>query len=761
MKAPAMFVFALYGLLATIASASQDRKITEVVKLLQTMLEKSKADGDTERNLYAKYKCYCDTNEADKTAEIERLTKEIAVLGAKIEELQAHNGKLSKEVAKLDADMAQNKQDREEATALRKKENEEFLAEEADLVQAIAQMKDAIKVLAEIGADQSLSSAADHAQYMAGHEASMLKLKTSLKTSLVAASAFVSQKKMEPLESFIQAPFTGTYSARSGEVVGILKDMKDTFKANLASAREAEKRAQTAYDKYMADMVKAFDEMESAYNTKQGLLSGNDDDLSSKRTQLEAAESQKAEAEDFLAKLLEMCASKKKQYENRVDLRTQEEAALSEAIAILNSDAAFATFGSVSATSTGAQFFQKKSTIRRHRQLSAAADASNEEPRKRAMGFLQAAEEVKGSSPLLGRIMAMLQANNPFKTVLEEIEKMLGLIEKEGEADADQKNWCDKERKETNDNLDSANKKIEELTAAITELNTTINDPSTGLIVQIKNTEDDLETNYNSQVSETKERIEENMAYQKNIADLVEAEALLAQALKVLQKYYTKIIDGKFVQVSDDPAPPSTWEDTYTGQSGQGTGAIGMIKFILGNTKKEEEAAHNAEVESQHSYEDSMQSLKDSEASLQELLVTLKQKLAEAEKELQLKSEDLAKTEAEKAALEAYLLKIKPGCDFIDENLDNRIESRGQETESLKQAIELLKKTPVYREAMEAQHQEGLGECQGICKKTEDHVDCKAASRKSRSLAIARAILPRRAALEPPGYATAHACDDR
>jgi len=728
MKAPAMFVFALYGLLATIARASQDRKITEVVKLLQTMLEKSKADGDTERNLYAKYKCYCDTNEADKTAEIERLAEEIAVLEAKIEELQAHNGKLSKEVAKLDADMAQNKQDREEATALRKKENEEFLAEEANLVQAIAQMKDAIKVLAEIGADQTLSSAADHAQYMAGHEASMLTLKTSLKTALVAASAFVSQKKMEPLESFIQAPFTGTYSARSGEVVGILKDMKDTFEANLASAREAEKRAQTAYDKYMADMVKAFDEMESAYNTKQGLLSDNDDDLSSKRTQLEAAESQKAEAEDFLAKLLEMCASKKKQYENRVDLRTQEEAALSEAIAILNSDAAFATFGSVSATSTGAQFFQKKSTIRRHRQLSAAAgaDASNEEPRKRAMGFLQAAEEVKGSSPLLGRIMAMLQANNPFKTVLEEIEKMLGLIEKEGEADADQKNWCDKERKETNDNLDSANKKIEELTAAITELNTTINDPSTGLIVQIKNTEDDLETNYNSQVSETKDRTEENMAYQKNIADLVEAEALLAQALNVLQKYYTKIIDGKFVQVSDDPAPPSTWEDTYTGRSGEGTGAIGMIEFILGNTKKEEEAAHNDEVESQHTYEDIMHSLKDSEASLQELLVTLKQKLAEAEKELQLKSEDLAKTEAEKAALEAYLLKIKPGCDFIDENLDNRIESRGQETESLKQAIELLKKTPVYREAMEAQHQEVLDECQGICTKSEDHVDCKA-----------------------------------
>jgi hypothetical protein len=46
--------------------AEKDRTITQVVKLLQGMLQKSQAEGDEERVIYAKFKCYCDTSEAEK-----------------------------------------------------------------------------------------------------------------------------------------------------------------------------------------------------------------------------------------------------------------------------------------------------------------------------------------------------------------------------------------------------------------------------------------------------------------------------------------------------------------------------------------------------------------------------------------------------------------------------------------------------------------------------------------------------------------------
>merc|ERR1719335_1743680 len=117
-----------------------DRTITQVVKLLQGMLEKSQKEGDEERVIYAKFKCYCDTNEAEKKASIKELTEQIELLGSQIAETQGDTGGLSSECADLKTKMAENKQARDEATQLRKKEKKAFEDEEADLEEAIKDM---------------------------------------------------------------------------------------------------------------------------------------------------------------------------------------------------------------------------------------------------------------------------------------------------------------------------------------------------------------------------------------------------------------------------------------------------------------------------------------------------------------------------------------------------------------------------------------------------------------------------------------------
>merc|ERR1719473_402591 len=95
-------------------------------------------------------------------------------------------------------------------------------------------------------------------------------------------------------------------------------------------------------------------------------MGSNDGDLSSKKDDLAAAEKQKAEDEEFLEKLAPLCEKKAKQYEKRNVLRANEEAAVAQAISILNSDDAFATFGTTSATSTGGTGFIQLRSVRRH-----------------------------------------------------------------------------------------------------------------------------------------------------------------------------------------------------------------------------------------------------------------------------------------------------------------------------------------------------------------------------------------------------------
>merc|ERR1719263_1210816 len=104
--------------------------------------------------------------------------------------------------------------------------------------------------------------------------------------------------------------------------------------------------------------------MKSTFDEKQEVMGANDDELSTKKEQLTVAKDNLANDEAFLEKLLRICSEKTKDFEQRKAMRANEDAAIAEAIAILNSDAAFASFGKTDATSTGAtgpEFLQMRS----------------------------------------------------------------------------------------------------------------------------------------------------------------------------------------------------------------------------------------------------------------------------------------------------------------------------------------------------------------------------------------------------------------
>merc|ERR1719502_592148 len=121
-----------------------------------------------------------------------------------------------------------------------------------------------------------------------------------------------------------------------------------------------------------------------------------------------------------------------------------------------------------------------------------------------------------------------------------------------------------------------------------------------------------------------------------------------------------------------------------------------------------------------------MAKLKKEEASAEKSLAQKQKTLAEKEQELLEAQEDLKKTTADKEAIEAYLLKIKPGCDFITKNFDKREDNRETETSALNEAKGLLKDTPAYKAAKAQEKEDGFGECKDPCNENEEHVECKA-----------------------------------
>jgi len=303
---------------------------------------------------------------------------------------------------------------------------------------------------------------------------------------------------------------------------------------------------------------------------------------------------------------------------------------------------------------------------------------------------------------------------------------MIELIGEEAKQDAENLAHCKKERKENNKNLDEKNNEMRRLDSEITELDATINNPKTGLKAQIADTEDSLNANHESQVTETADRKEANVAYQQDIKNLVSAEALLQNAIKVLKGYYDRFESLLQTKTREDPDAPETWGE-YKGQSESGGNkAINMLEFILKENQNEEKQAHADEEKAQAEYEDSMKALKDEQAKQEDTLVKLQKELAESEETLNDREKDLKATTKDRDGIEAYLAEIKPGCDFITKNFDLREANRKEEKSSLKLARDSLKGSPAYTEAVRLADEEKLGKCKDKCVKDENHVNCKA-----------------------------------
>merc|ERR1719240_2543516 len=224
----------------------------------------------------------------------------------------------------------------------------------------------------------------------------------------------------------------------------------------------------------------------------------------------------------FLAKLVKMCEEKTKAFEDRKMVRANEEAAVAEAVSILNNDEAFETFGAVKATGTPSfiqlAHHEERLTVREQVQKA----------------LIRAAKSTK--SLKLARVAMALESGNPFDKVIEELDAMVELIAKEEKADDEQKAWCDSEREENHGQLDDKTTNKESLEGKVVELTDTIDNAETGLKKQLADENEKLTQNRKDQADETETRGLENAAYQANIVNLVNAEKTLDKAFKVLKK---------------------------------------------------------------------------------------------------------------------------------------------------------------------------------------------------------------------------------
>jgi len=600
-------VLCLLALTSATTTTTGENTISKVVALLQEMLTKSKEDGTHDREVYSAFKCYCDTNDEDKTNAIATATADVARMESFLADRRAMNTKLSQEIGTLTKDIADNEAARASATSVREQETSDFEGEESDLETSIDQMDRAIEVLAAIGADQTASTGADNTQLMAGDATAAAKahlaavglasevtdanaradesltgfikkggkaitsvnvehLNEDMKAALRDAAVFLEPKMNKKLQSLLQAP--GNYNAQSGELVGVLKNMNDTFAANLENARQEETKKQEEYDEYIGVKETEHTDMTSSNDAKKVELGDNEADIATTQGELDTTQGILDEDNTFLGELKDRCADKAAEYEKRNMLRTNEDAAIAQAISILQGDSAQDTLGATTATSTlqvkGPALFLQKRTNVKH----AGHSKSQHAARKQIIADITSkARQLK--SLRLAKVASAITAGNPFTDVLAMIKKMITAIDTEETDDVQKKSWCESEQSTNNENMANKATDVQTLESNIGNLDIVASETKA-------NTEQaraDLTTNRASAATETESRQSSAAVFKENLANLEEAEKILGKAINVLDKYY------KWLHASQ--AAHSYTEHTLTDSGGAN---IKQITCTAGNT---------------------------------------------------------------------------------------------------------------------------------------------------------------------------------
>jgi len=636
-----------------LAQANQVSPITKVVQLLSDMQTKIIGEGEAAHAIYAEFAEMCEERSKTLQFEIKTGKGEITDLKATIDGETALAESLDTKVEELTASIATDEADLDAATKIRAKESADFIAEEKELSEVIDALQRAIGILEK---------------EMAKHGASMMQVRNAgnlAKTlQMLVEASTISSADAKGISALVQtqqssddgetgAPDPAVYKGQSGGIIDTLGDLLEKAESQLAELRNKETASLNEFQ-----MLKQSLEDKIKYETKE---------LEEAKTGIAASNEKKAIAEGDLAattknldedvlalsELHHECLTKAQDYEAETKSRGEELIAIATAKKVIEettSGAADLSYGL-----NQVSFLQRSQSggievVRFLRQLAQQ-------------------KHFPALAQLSIRMDAAIRASagDPFTKVKGLIQDMIETLEKEAEADATEKAFCDKELAETNAKKDAKTTEIKKLSTKIDQM-TSRSEQLQGEVAEL---EAGLSALAKAQAEMDKIRLEEKDEYTKAKAEMEAGIKGVQLALKVLRDYYAK-------------------DKAHASDEGGGGGVIGLLEVCESDFSKGLIEMTSTEEAAQAAYD---KETKENEIEKVTKEQDIKYKTEEAsglDKATAEATSDKAGVQEELDAVLEYLKGIEDRCIAKPETYEERVARRDAELAGLKEALSIL-----------------------------------------------------------------------
>jgi len=655
-------------LISSVTLSHATDPVTKVVELIEELKAKIIADGKAEQVVYDKFACWCETTSKEKAQAIHQAHEDIKVLSTRILESKGLVATRTSELAQLGISIAKNQKATDEATSIRQKENAEYLSEKTQFESTLSSLESGIKALTGTALLQAKPV----------DEFALLKLGQVVHQAIeqLPSGKSLASEELELIRTFAKDP-AGFYDQKAKQakaanpasttIIGILKDMYDTFSMNLEKATEVEAVAYKNYESITGVKVNEMAELVADRKKKDGEKANAEKIMADSAQELDDTKVTMKEDLELFDLIKAGCTAKNDEWMERVRARTEELAGIDKALEILTGDDAKALFSNTTKPETFLQI----------------DDDSNNSPGARAYKVLKGLA-TKTQSLRLAEMAANLHLGGHFDAVIVEIEKMMATLKQEEKDDIEQRDWCKEETFKNEQEASRYEYKIELVEAKTSklhnrlfELEGTLGETVTGIL----NTKNEIET-----MEDT--RKEEHATYTSGKADNEGAIKLLGMAIEAMSSYHknTKLLQ----QTPEDKLkelgmPTESFTDSKKNAQ-ESKGIVGIMEMIVEELTVEIEKMTKEEIEAQKDYEEEL-------GAATTLLKELKVKKTDVETTIAETQKAIGEEDDEKEELEGlltdektYLAGIKPDCDWILKAFDERRMKRAAELEGLMQA---------------------------------------------------------------------------
>lgn len=681
--------FVLLSAGAVALAEAKPNPIRRVVTLLQEMAEEIEAEVEKEKKQYEKFQCYCKKNDGALDAKAKEAAALIKKTKAEVESLTGQKKALAEDLKKHKKDREDAKKNLALATKKRTEEKTKYDEATKEQKKTLEDIDKAIAALSKgMGKSFLQTTAADY-----------------LKNVINQNSAALSNLDVEDQESVVAFLQNGKdYAPVGGEIVGILKQMKDNFDESLGGIIKEEEEAVAAYKKLKASLSDLIAASSAAIEKKTELKGEVAVKIVEGKNVISTTEKQMGDDMATLAELKEACSGKGNEFATRQKDAAAEVEAINQAIGVLNNDDAL-------------ELFNKTDTKDLLQTSLLQVKTRKNDPKALALQQLSELSEKSNNKAVAMLAFTAKQALKSktgvdFSKILKMIDDMVVLLKQEAEDDLASRDQCNvdfndsaAEKKETEHAIKGLSASIEELTEVISS-QATIIEKSTADIVASKE----------AMAEATKQREEDNAAFVEAVDLNKQAVELIQKAKNKLNSFYNpqlvpkekapelspeeeleagarSVLIQKHSFAQEEKLPegqPEIFSGERKNKGAKGASVLALMDMLAGDINKDTTALEKDEALAQAEYEKLSQDLANSVAESTTAMNNAGATKAKAEEDKQTAESTLSMKEEELADVKQTIADLHASCDFILGAFEERKAARENEISGLTKAKAIL-----------------------------------------------------------------------